>query len=835
MDSLDRAIDQMLGAGLQFKDGVPLVDGKVHRCGYGKSKDRGWYVLHEMKLDDGRLFITGAFGIWGMLEPVTIENDWKGIDPGEAAKIQQQIKDTRAREHAKRVQRARDAASRARIQWDGGRSKLKPDEVCEYLQRKGVEPDPSGGMRFLKDPQTGALIVAVPMIRYDVTEEQEKDLTYKGPRRLVGLQKIWPDGTKRFNKGTWKEGSACRLGKKPKDGDPISMAEGVATALTIRQAVHREFPVFITFDAYNTLHVVKILRAQYPNSPIVIFGDDDFLTVCDRHKAEGITKPVPWSSDRAPWCQCNPGVTRAQKALATITNGSVCVPEFTDTATREAHKWTDFNDLHKAEGIGVVRAQVAGAFAMAKAKAPLRLLPGGKKDPAAKAAGGGKGEGDEPDWDLYDRLLKRYTQIYPSDQAYDHIDHEMVKIEHMRLMWGKKHVNMWLASKKKRVVRLRDVVFDPLGIADKETTLNLFQGIELKPDPERSCDLLIALLYYLCNEDDRVFDWVLKWLAYQIQHIGAKMQTALVMHGDEGTGKNLFFGVVRSIFGMHGGLIGQQQLEAQFNSWLSAKLFLVANEVVTKADMKKHVGFLKTLITEPEIYVERKNIEARSESNHCNFVFLSNELQPLQINPGDRRYMVIGTPPPKDEKYYEAVRAEIRAGGAQALFAYLLDYDLEDFGPHTKPIMTDAKAALVEYGMPSPALFWKELQAGLIPLPYAPAMTDDVYACYVAWCMRRNERPLQSNKFQPEFMKMDKGMRKKVERVDNPDQPKEITLLKDRLRQRTVFIIGQPDPDAQREAHRIRDSVAEFRMALRAWLNEEQMHPLLRQYQRAPF
>ena len=35
--------------------------------------------------------------------------------------------------------------------------------------------------------------------------------------------------------------------------------------------------------------------------------------------------------------------------------------------------------------------------------------------------------------------------------------------------------------------------------------------------------------------------WVLKWLAYPIQHPGAKMRTALVLHGPQGTGKNMFF------------------------------------------------------------------------------------------------------------------------------------------------------------------------------------------------------------------------------------------------------------------------------------------------------
>jgi putative DNA primase/helicase len=134
---------------------------------------------------------------------------------------------------------------------------LKAGERCPYLEKKGVGPD--SGLRFFTD---GTLVV--PMVRYDVTEEQADAPDYAGPQRLVGLQKIAPDGSKRFNKGMWKEGAMCRLGKKPKDGALILVAEGVATALSLRQALEREYPVFVAFDCYNLAPATKILRALYP-------------------------------------------------------------------------------------------------------------------------------------------------------------------------------------------------------------------------------------------------------------------------------------------------------------------------------------------------------------------------------------------------------------------------------------------------------------------------------------------------------------------------------------------------------------------------------------------
>jgi phage/plasmid primase-like uncharacterized protein len=70
--------------------------------------------------------------------------------------------------------------------------------------------------------------------------------------RMVGVQRIAPDGSKRFNAGMAKEGAACRLGAAFEDGDAILVCEGYATGLSIRAAVERMLPVFVAFDAGNS-------------------------------------------------------------------------------------------------------------------------------------------------------------------------------------------------------------------------------------------------------------------------------------------------------------------------------------------------------------------------------------------------------------------------------------------------------------------------------------------------------------------------------------------------------------------------------------------------------
>jgi putative DNA primase/helicase len=782
--TLDRALEQMLGAGMPLPPHGQLVtDGRIHR--YGK-KARAWYVLHEMPTRAGGRFIAGAFGLWGLIESTKIESDWAGVDPEEADRLRRSQQELEAREREKRATRARFAALRARSQWNGARAVLKPGEACPYLQRKGVEHDQ--GLRYFAD---GTLVV--PMVHYDVTEDQEKDPKYTGPHRLVGLQKIAPDGTKRFNKGMWKEGAACRLGKKPKDGDVLLIAEGVATALSIRQALERAHPVFVAFDCYNLLPVGRILRTLYPKSPIVFCADDDSMSNPD-----------------------NPGGTRARAAADAIGVAMVASPDFSMLeAAPEGNPCTDFNDLHLAAGLEQVRAQVGAALALTRA--------GSSTPTEAAAPKSGKGGGDdEPDWELHGTLLKRFTQVYPSDEAYDGFIERLVKVEHMRLMFGRKPVAMWLGSRKKRVVLKERVVFDPTQSVDPETHINLFRGLALEPSTAGHCDKLVELLHYLCGEDEAVFDWVLKWLAYPLQHVGAKMHTAIVMHGDPGAGKNLFFKAIGEIYGDHATVISSMQLESQFNDWLSAKLFLVANEVVARRELRHQVGNLLNLVTEPGVWINPKGIGIRWEANHANLVFFSNELEPLHVSPKDRRYMVIKTPGPRDKPYYDAIVAELRAGGAAALFQYLRELDLGDFGVETKPIDTQAKRDLVELGMPASQLYWRDLKEGALGLPYVPALVSDVYQGYAIWCRRNGEKmPERINKFVPSFMRLN-GVRRVDARVADPD--KTIGLASapaEQQRKRRVFLMGEPERTEEDERLRRLRGLAEFRKALREFANED--------------
>jgi putative DNA primase/helicase len=756
MTTLSQALEQMLAAGMPHPPDGGLRVNTPGVVRYGP-KRRAWYRLFEHIGRNGRGYISGAFGLWGRIESMKIESDYEGMDADERARMERERKALEAREATKRDERAANAANRARLQW----RQAVPCVSTEYLLRKQVAAEKP--LRAFGD---GTLVV--PMWRIDAE-----------PARLVGLQKIAADGEKRFNKGMSKAGSLCVIGAPIVPGQPVLVAEGVATALSIRAALDRAHPVVVAFDAGNLLPAAQAVRKLFPDVPLLFCADDDYAT-------EG-----------------NPGQAYARRAADDLGRALIVVPEF--KARPDDAKWTDFNDLQVAEGVAAVGRQVTRALKF------LAKHVGGAKNAARTAApAGGKGASKAPpDWDTVGKLLERFTLVYPSQTAFDAQLGELVRLEDMRSAFGRKTVELWQMSPARRTVLAEHVVFDPMQRKREAEHINLFRGLSCTPRREASCELLLELMYYLCGRDDELYSWVMRWAAYPLQHVGAKMASAIVMYGKEGTGKNMFWGAVRNIYGRHGGIITQQQLQSQFNGWMSAKLFVLANEVVTRQELRHHVGMLKNLITEPEVWINRKMVDERHEANHMNVVFLSNELQPLQISPDDRRYQVIRTPAPQGDAIYRAVAAELDDGGVEALYAHLLALPLGDFTPHTKPLMTEAKAELAELGLSSAQLFWSDLHDGRFEgLPYAPCLSEDLYRAYQIWCHRYGEKmPLRINRFSADFKSLNG-----VKRLDNysivDPSPEESTV-----RKRRVFVMGDR-PDQQADDAWIKSSVSQFRVGL---------------------
>jgi putative DNA primase/helicase len=310
---------------------------------------------------------------------------------------------------------------------------------------------------------------------------------------------------------------------------------------------------------------------------------------------------------------------------------------------------------------------------------------------------------------------------------------------------------LWLNSSERRTVDVEHIVFDPTMTKDPAVYINTFDGLPLKPvRDDAACANLRWLISFLCNHDEDAVRWLTCWLAYPLQHLGAKMDTAVLMHSSmEGSGKSLFFAdTLGMLYGQYAATVGQTQLESNFNAWQSRKLWAVFEEVVSRDQRYNQVGKIKHLVTGKTVRMESKFINGWEEANHMNAVFLSNEILPWPISDTDRRMLVVWPLETLPMERQKAIGQELQKGGVAALYGWLLAVDLGDFSQRTRPPSTDARERLVALSRAGWQTFlhlWKysELGQGL----WGPCLSTDLYSLFLEWCQRNKEHVMSQTKF----------------------------------------------------------------------------------------
>jgi putative DNA primase/helicase len=710
------------------------VTGRMVRCKVeGDREKRGWYVLHDFQTQKGEALIVGSFGIWRGSDSGTqkIQLAKFEISPDQLAAIRKrQAEDRKAAEALRKVD-ADKAAAQARKVWE----KCSEDGLdgVDYLKRKGV------GAHGLRVSPQGALLI--PMC--------------DGEGRLHGLQIIRSPKAaqvaRRPSKEYWPAGLAVKghyhlIGGSPQARGIVLVTEGYATGASLFEATG--YPVAVAFSANNLQPVAEGLRKRFKAARILICADDDRLQKCGAcgSPVDVQSHPTECSRCHQPHTRMNAGVSSASTAALAV-KGAWVAPVFANEDMRfevfatGGGKLTDFNDLQAVEGAAVVRAQIESKLSQLKwDTAPQRPARSGS------GAGGKGGDAQLTPISSVEELLERFALVYgQGGQVFDLREHTLIALSDMRDLCLQREIHRaWMEHPDRVIVRPAEVGFDPSG--NEGLRCNLWSGWPTEP-VKGGCSRLQDLLWHLCGKETELYYWVLRWLAYPIQNPGAKMHTALVLHGGQGTGKNLFFETVMAVYGRYGRIVDQAAVEDKFNDWMSAKLFLIADEVVARSELFHVKNKLKSYITGEWVRINPKGMAARDERNRANFVFLSNEVRPVALEEDDRRHCVIYTPDRLDPSFYEAAAAEIKNGGAAALHHFLLtEVDCAGFDVATKPPLTQAKRDLIEVGMDSTSRFYHALQAGdVLPdvaqQPLVPCLSQDLFDLYRAWCHRTGQRP----------------------------------------------------------------------------------------------
>jgi|SaaInlStandDraft_6_1057023.scaffolds.fasta_scaffold19002_2 putative DNA primase/helicase len=279
-----------------------ISDGEIHRFKPPGSKtNSGWYISYPHFE-----YEAGVAGDWR----TDLQESFCSINKSKFTLEQR-------RQYAQR--NAKSAAQR------------KDEAVKRYTIAK-KEVDEVWGKASTEDLDSHPYLVNKQIKAFNVRIDYHNNLLipmYDSNHIMWNIQKISPNGYKKFHKGARIDGCYHPIGFLNNVLPQIVLCEGPSTGMSIYQAIG--IPTVVCFGARKLENIAKIFRTKYPNSKIIIAGDDD---------------------------QFNSVNIGRIKALITSkkTNSFSIFPKFKDLSVKPS----DFNDLHCLEGLEVVRKQFIG-------------------------------------------------------------------------------------------------------------------------------------------------------------------------------------------------------------------------------------------------------------------------------------------------------------------------------------------------------------------------------------------------------------------------------------------------------------------------------------------
>lgn len=253
--ALDQAVAAVAGAQHGIRNEVlnreaycigRLVGGNVLMASDARADLTDAAMAAGLSASEARSTVTRALRD-GMKNPRLVVDSWMSLVDREQAYRRARF----ARQQAEASQRHREAvaAKQASSIWS---ECCSADPEHPYLKAKGVPP--------LSARQCGDRLVL--------------PLTNLQSQRIISLQYIWPEGTKRLLPGGKKRGCVIYVAGNIAHASRILFAEGWATGATLSD-LEPDAVVFSAIDAGNLHPVATETRRVWPDKELVICADAD--------------------------------------------------------------------------------------------------------------------------------------------------------------------------------------------------------------------------------------------------------------------------------------------------------------------------------------------------------------------------------------------------------------------------------------------------------------------------------------------------------------------------------------------------------------------------------
>lgn len=302
----------------------------------------------------------------------------------------------------------------------------------------------------------------------------------------------------------------------------------------------------------------------------------------------------------------------------------------------------------------------------------------------------------------------------------------------------------WLQSPRRSTYS--DLVMDPSRSPNDRNVFNLWKGWGVQPKQGSWDTIRNHLFEVVCSSNHETFAYLLGWMAFVVQHPAQRPEVAIVMRGGKGCGKGVAVAPLMRIFGEHALHLTQaKHLVGNFNGHLLDALLVFADESFWAGD-RQHESALKGLVTEPQLMIERKGVDAFVAPNRVKLIMASNADWVVPASTDERRFLLLDVSPARtgDRAYFSELWRAVEGDEPAAMLAELLLEDLASFEIRDVP-RTKALAEQILISADSVTRWWhhclsvQTIKSGSDGWP-TEIDKGELRKAYWAWCQHNVER-----------------------------------------------------------------------------------------------
>ncbi|UWU97973.1 DUF5710 domain-containing protein [Campylobacter jejuni] len=305
-------------------EGLPIMDGKIHRVKTTNDKGRELSGAYSGFLDDYpagfvQNFKTGIKENWKMPIEKNQSNNIKN-----SQKLHEQIKKDQELREKEILTLQEKTALKLEDEYNNAKW---ANSNHPYLKKKGFSEN-----FYLKQDNKGSLLIPLKDENGKLWSVQR---IFPNGDKIIGVIKTKEEKEQGIEYSAKKSGCFHLIGAKNLEYcKEFIIAEGFATAATIYKALNK--PVIMGIDAGNLSKIVETLKNKFQNTPITLIADND-----KKRELKGLS---------------NVGVETAKEIQQRFSDIKVIIPKISDQEAGQGV--SDFNDIFLNKGLDEVKKQL---------------------------------------------------------------------------------------------------------------------------------------------------------------------------------------------------------------------------------------------------------------------------------------------------------------------------------------------------------------------------------------------------------------------------------------------------------------------------------------------